>query len=72
MDSKNSAHDVVSFQVTRKMTNMATFFLTILEDADAGIVISYDRNRKKVLDALNDNKRELLSLLDSFDITLKN
>ena len=72
MDQKSSTpHDIVSFQIVRKLTNLSTFFLTILEDLDAGIDIPYDRSRKKVLDALNDNKRELISLIDSFDITLK-
>ncbi len=70
MDSK-AAKDIVSFQVARKLTNLSIFFLTILEDQDNGIQIPYERSRKKVLDSLNDSKRELATFLDSFDIALK-
>ena len=71
----NSAKDFVTFQVTRKVTNLYKQFLFLLEDLqEQGYDIPdevYQRMRKRVLDHGNDTIREIEENLDKLDITLR-
>ena len=75
MDKGDSAKDFVTFQVTRKVTNLYKQFLFLLEDLqDQGYDIPdevFQRMRKRVLDHGNDTIRELEENLDKLDITLR-
>ena len=75
MDKGDSAKDFVTFQVTRKVTNLYKQFLFLLEDLqDQGYDIPdevYQRMRKRILDHGNDTIRELEENLDKLDITLR-
>mgnify|MGYP000211536404 FL=1 len=75
MDKGDSAKEFVTFQVTRKVTNLYKQFLFLLEDLqDQGYDIPdevYQRMRKRVLDHGNDTIRELEENLDKLDITLR-
>ena len=71
----NSAKDFVTFQVSRKVTNLYKQFLFLLEDLqDQGYDIPdevYQRMRKRVLDHGNDAIREIEENLEKLDITLR-
>jgi hypothetical protein len=71
----NSAKDFVTFQVSRKVTNLYKQFLFLLEDLnEQGYDIPdevYQRMRKRVLDHGNDTIREIEENLDKLDITLR-
>ena len=71
----NSAKDFVTFQVSRKVTNLYKQFLFLLEDLqEQGYDIPdevYQRMRKRVLDYGNDTIREIEENLDKLDITLR-
>ena len=71
----NSAKDFVTFQVSRKATNLYKQFLFLLEDLnEQGYDIPdevYQRMRKRVLDHGNDTIREIEENLDKLDITLR-
>jgi hypothetical protein len=71
----NSAKDFVTFQVTRKVTNLYKQFLFLLEDLqEQGYDIPdevYQRMRKRILDHGNDTIREIEENLDKLDITLR-
>ena len=71
----NSAKDFVTFQVSRKVTNLYKQFLFLLEDLqDQGYDIPdevFQRMRKRVLDHGNDTIREIEENLDKLDITLR-
>ena len=75
MDKGNSAKEFVTFQITRKVTNLYKQFLFLLEDLqDQGYDIPdevYQRMRKRILDHGNDTIRELEENLDKLDITLR-
>ena len=75
MDKGDSAKEFVTFQVTRKVTNLYKQFLFLLEDLqDQGYGIPdevFQRMRKRVLDHGNDTIRELEENLDKLDITLR-
>jgi hypothetical protein len=75
MDKGDSAKDFVTFQVTRKVTNLYKQFLFLLEDLqDQGYDIPdevYQRMRKRILDHGNDTIREIEENLDKLDITLR-
>jgi len=75
MDKGDSAKEFVTFQVTRKVTNLYKQFLFLLEDLqDQGYDIPdevFQRMRKRVLDHGNDTIRELEENLDKLDITLR-
>ena len=72
---RNSAKDFVTFQVTRKVTNLYKQFLFLLEDLqEQGYDIPdevYQRMRKRILDHGNDTIREIEENLDKLDITLR-
>ena len=71
----NSAKDFVTFQVSRKVTNLYKQFLFLLEDLqDQGYDIPdevFQRMRKRVLDHGNDAIREIEENLEKLDITLR-
>ena len=71
----DSAKDFVTFQVSRKVTNLYKQFLFLLEDLnEQGYDIPdevYQRMRKRVLDHGNDTIREIEENLDKLDITLR-
>jgi hypothetical protein len=71
----NSAKDFVTFQVTRKVTNLYKQFLFLLEDLqEQGYDIPdevYQRMRKRILDHGNDTIREIEENLDKLNITLR-
>ena len=71
----NSAKDFVTFQVSRKVTNLYKQFLFLLEDLnEQGYDIPdevYQRMRKRVLDHGNDTIMEIEENLDKLDITLR-
>ena len=71
----NSAKDFVTFQVSRKVTNLYKQFLFLLEDLnEQGYDIPdevYQRMRKRVLDHGNDTIREIEENLEKLDITLR-
>ena len=75
MDKGNKAKEFVTFQVTRKVTNLYKQFLFLLEDLqDQGYDIPdevYQRMRKRILDHGNDAIREIEENLDKLDITLR-
>ena len=75
MDKGNKAKEFVTFQVTRKVTNLYKQFLFLLEDLqDQGYDIPdevYQRMRKRVLDHGNDAIREIEENLEKLDITLR-
>ena len=75
MDKGDSAKEFVTFQVTRKVTNLYKQFLFLLEDLqDQGYDIPdevFQRMRKRVLDHGNDTIRELEENLDKLDIMLR-
>ena len=75
MDKGDSAKEFVTFQVTRKVTNLYKQFLFLLEDLqDQGYDIPdevFQRMRKRVLDHGNDTIREIEENLDKLDITLR-
>ena len=75
MDKGDSAKEFVTFQVTRKVTNLYKQFLFLLEDLqDQGYDIPdevYQRMRKRVLDHGNDTIREIEENLEKLDITLR-
>jgi hypothetical protein len=75
MDKGDSAKEFVTFQVTRKVTNLYKQFLFLLEDLqDQGYDIPdevYQRMRKRVLDHGNDAIREIEENLEKLDITLR-
>ena len=75
MDKGDSAKDFVTFQVTRKVTNLYKQFLFLLEDLqDQGYDIPdevYQRMRKRISDHGNDTIREIEENLDKLDITLR-
>jgi hypothetical protein len=65
----------VTFQVSRKVTNLYKQFLFLLEDLQGqGYDIPdevYQRMRKRVLDHGNDTIREIEENLDKLNITLR-
>ena len=71
----DSAKDFVTFQVSRKVTNLYKQFLFLLEDLhEQGYDIPdevYQRMRKRVLDHGNDTIREIEENLEKLDITLR-
>jgi len=75
MDKGDSAKEFVTFQVTRKVTNLYKQFLFLLEDLqDQGYDIPdevFQRMRKRVLDHGNDAIREIEENLEKLDITLR-
>ena len=75
MDKGDSAKEFVTFQVTRKVTNLYKQFLFLLEDLqDQGYDIPdevYQRMRKRLLDHGNDAIREIEENLEKLDITLR-
>lgn len=74
MDIHYKEKDLISFQVSRRMTRMNVDFLIILEDLVEDNVINqefYSRLRKKCLDNLNYNVKEMETFVDKFEIKLK-
>lgn len=65
------ATGLLNFQIERNFTVVAKSILTLLEDLEEGQNITYDRQRKKVLDAVNDAKREIQGQLGCFEIKYK-
>tara|TARA_B100000959_G_C14776093_1_gene539567 strand:+ start:90 stop:338 length:249 start_codon:yes stop_codon:yes gene_type:complete len=74
-DLEDKLHDYVSFQLSRKVTQLYKNFLFILEDLRAqGYDISdedYQHARKRILDHGNDTVREVEECLKELDIRLK-
>ena len=65
---------ILKFQISRKTRGMAKCFLVILEELlDDSIVTEeqFKRFRKKILDETGSSERELDSLIDKLEISLK-
>lgn len=67
--------DYIKFQIRRNVTNLFKQFLVVLEDIRSNPTdlsdVTFERNRKKVLDSGNDAIREIEKNLEKVYITLK-
>ena len=72
---ENPITELIQFQINRNVRTLFKRYLILLEDLrDEGVRIpddKFQKARKRILDAGNDCLRELESILEKVDVTLK-
>lgn len=67
MINKGDCGEFVEFQIQRNAAQLSRNLLNYLEDMG----VQNERIRKRILDLINDNKRDLLSEISRYEIYLK-
>lgn len=70
MAIKQNCRDYLEFQIERNNSRLARNLLNLIEDLDYLDDQDVQRIRKRILDTINDGKRDVLCELENFEITL--